>query len=44
MNNIITKPYYVGGEKFLSENTPADLEFISYTPKKTEYFDSNFNK
>lgn len=40
--NIITKPYYVQGKKYLSENTPADLEFISYTPKKQEYFDSNF--
>lgn len=42
--NIITKPYYVKGQKYLSENTPADLEFISYTPKKTEYFDDNFNE
>lgn len=42
--NIITKPFYVSGKKHLSENTPADLEFISYAPKKSEYFDSNFAK
>lgn len=41
-NNIITKPFYVNNEKFLSENTPADLEYISYVPKKPEFFDSNF--
>lgn len=40
--NIITKPYYVKGQKNLSENTPADLEFISYSPKKAQYFDANF--
>lgn len=43
-NNIITKPYYVNGEKFLSENTPADMEYISYVPKKSEYFDANFTE
>ncbi len=43
-NNIITKPYYVKGQKFLSENTPADMEFISYSPKKAEHFDSDFNE
>jgi hypothetical protein len=41
-NNIITKPYYVKGEKFVSENTSADMEYISYVPKQTKYFDSNF--
>jgi len=43
-NNTITKPYYVSGKKYLSENTPADLEFISYSPKKPEHFDSNFTE
>lgn len=43
-NNIITKPYFVDGKKYLSENTPADLEYISYVPKKSKYFDSNFSE
>ena len=42
--NIITKPFYVKGQKHLSENTSADLEYISYIPKKEEHFDTNFKQ
>jgi hypothetical protein len=40
--NKITKPYFIGGEQKVDENTTADLEYSSYFPKQDKYFDPNF--
>jgi hypothetical protein len=42
-SNQINKHYTVNGEKKFT-NTPADMEFISYSPKHESYFDQDFKE
>lgn len=41
-NNLLPRIYHINGQEFNDHQMPADMEYISYIPKKQEFFDSNF--